>query len=84
MFTFRYERIFGEVWVSDKGTIYADSIADARKKIGKVAIPDPHEHHWIEQDSKTGVRYILDVSSEERVEFWQEPSLFDSENEVRV
>ena len=80
MFTFRYERIFGEVWVSDKGTVYADSIADTRAKIlAKFAIPDPHEHRWIEQDSKTGVRFVLDVSSEERIEFYQEPSLFGAQ-----
>ena len=85
MFAFRYERIFGKVWVSDKGAVYADSVADARPKIlAKFSIPDPHEHHWIEQDSKTGVRFVLDVSSEERVAFWQEPSLFDSENEAGV
>ena len=79
MFTFRFERIFGEVWVSDKGVVYADSVADARAKIlAKFAIPDPHEHHWIEQDSKTGVCYILEVSDDEKVEFWQEPSLFDA------
>ena len=48
MFAFRFERIFGEVWVSDKGAVYADSIAQAREKIlAKFAIPDPHEHHWI-------------------------------------
>ena len=78
MFTFRYERIFGEVWVSDKGTVYADSIAQARAKIlAKFAIPDPHKHRWLERDTDAGVRFVLDVSSEERIEFYQEPSLFD-------
>ena len=85
MFTFRFERIFGEVWVSDKGVVYADSIADARAKIlAKFAIPDPHEHRWTERTIDGGVRFVLDVSSEERVAFWQEPSLFDSENEAGV
>ena len=79
MFTFRYERIFGEVWVSDKGAVYADSVADARAKIlAKFAIPEADEHHWTERTIDGGVRFVLDVSSEERVEFWQEPSLFDT------
>ena len=78
MFTFRFERIFGEVWVSDKGAVYADSIAEAREKIlAKFSMSDPHEHRWLERDTDAGVRFVLDVSSEERIEFWQEPSLFD-------
>ena len=78
MFAFRFERIFGEVWVSDKGAVYADSIAEAREKIlAKFSMPDPHEHRWLERDTDAGVRFVLDVSSEERIEFWQEPSLFD-------
>ena len=60
MFTFRYERIFGEVWVSDKGTVYADSVADAREKIlAKFAIPDSHEHRWTERSNDAGVSLCL-------------------------
>ena len=83
MFAFRFERIFGEAWVSDKGTIYADSIAQARAKIlAKFAIPEADGHHWTEQDTDGGVRFVLEVSDDEEVVFWQEPSLFDSENEA--
>ena len=79
MFAFRYERIFGEAWVSDKGAVYADSVADARPKIlAKFAIPEADKHRWTERTTDAGVRFVLDVSSEERVEFWQEPSLFDA------
>ena len=85
MFTFNYKRIFGASWVGDHGTLTADSVADARAMIfEKLQVSDPHENKWVEKTESIPVVFVLFLTKDrgvgdERIELWQEPSLFDKE-----
>ena len=83
MFSFHYKRILGYSWVAHQGEVLADSVADARAMIlERLGKQDPDAHAWIENTDGGVTLYVLDFNDfrdqhRERVEFWQEASLFD-------
>ena len=88
MFTFHYKRILGQDWAAHEGIILADSVADARAKIlvflGKQGLD---ENHCVENTDGGITTYVLDFNDfrdqhRDRVEFYQEPSLFDLRKET--
>ena len=84
MFTFHYKRILGESWEAHEGRILAYSVADARAKIlERLGKQDPDENHYVEKmESGNPTVFVVDFNDfrdqhRDRVEFWQELSLFD-------
>ena len=83
MFSFHYKRILGYNWVAHEGRVLADSVADARAKIlERLNKEDLDAHAWVEKTDGGITTYILDYNDlrdqpRDRVEFYQEPSLFD-------
>ena len=81
MFTFHWERIFGDGWVARDGVVLSDSIADARAVIlKKNQLVDTHIGDWIEKSVNGVTRFVVMIEHNnyagERIEFWQEPSIF--------
>ena len=89
MFTFRWQYICGASWVVASGTVMADGIDDARTQIeARNSLEDLHAADWIEKTVGGLTRFVLEIPdprgdvSRERVEFYQEPSLFNLRKET--
>ena len=83
MFTFHWQYICGASWVAGSGAVIADGIDDARAQIlARNRRTDEHVGDWTEKTENGITRYIIPMTyglktAGERIEFWQEPSLFD-------
>ena len=90
MFTFKWQYICGASWVVASGTVMADSIDDARTQIeARNSLEDSHAADWREKTEGGLTRNVLTLTQthetsvfSERIEFYQEPSLFDLRKET--